>query len=83
MVIAAGLVGYFAEKKFNESYLKSLVSLFVASIIIFSGGIGYLGSIIGYEKAFAVGFYPFILSELFKIGLAVLIIPSIYKYFKI
>ena len=83
MVIAAGLVGYFADKNFNESYLKSLVSLFVATIIIFLVGIGYLGSIIGYEKAFAVGFYPFILSELFKIGLAVLTIPSIYKYFRI
>ena len=83
MAIAAGLVGYFADKNFNESYFKSFVSLFVATIVIFLIGIGYLGSIIGYEKAFAVGLYPFILSELFKIGLAVSIIPSIYKYLKI
>ena len=83
MTIAAGLVGYFADKNFNKSYLKSFVSLFVATIVIFLIGIGYLGSIIGYEKAFAVGLYPFILSELFKIGLAVSIIPSIYKYLKI
>ncbi len=83
MAIAAGLVGYFADKNFNESYFKSFVSLFGATIIIFFIGIGYLGSIIGYEKAFTVGLYPFILSELFKIVLAVTIIPSIYKYLKI
>ena len=49
-------------------------------IIIFIFGIGYLSSIIGFNKAIAVGLLPFIPSELFKIALALFIIPSIWKY---
>jgi biotin transport system substrate-specific component len=54
----------------------------IGTIIIFAMGIGYLGSIIGYDKALAGGLYPFIPSEFFKIGLAVILIPSINKYIK-
>ena len=82
MTIAAGIVGYLAEKNFNDSYIKSLISLLIATSIIFIVGVGYLGSVIGYEKALAGGLYPFLPSELFKIALAVAIIPSITKIIK-
>ena len=82
MTIAAGVVGYLAERNFNDSYVKSLFSLLIATSIIFIFGVGYLGSVIGYEKALAGGLYPFLPSELFKIALAVAIIPSITKTIK-
>ena len=82
MTIAAGVVGYLAEKNFNDSCIKSLVSLLIATSIIFIVGVGYLGSVIGYDKALAAGLYPFLPSELFKIALAVTIIPSITKIIK-
>ena len=62
--------------------VKSLISLTIGSIIIFAIGIIYLGSIIGYQKAVAVGLLPFIPSELFKIALAVALIPTIQKVIK-
>ena len=80
MTIAAAVIGYFAELGYNESYFKSLISLIIGTFIIFLLGVGYLGSIIGYEKALAGGLYPFIPSEFFKIGLAVVLIPSITRY---
>ena len=80
MTIAAGVIGYFAERNYNESYFKSLISLTAGTFIIFLLGVGYLGSVIGYDKALTGGLYPFIPSEFFKIGLAVVIIPSITKY---
>ena len=80
MTIAATVIGFFAEFGYNESYFKSLISLLVGTFIIFLFGVGYLGSIIGYDKALAGGLYPFIPSEFFKIGLAVIIIPSITRY---
>ncbi len=82
MTVAAGVIGYFAELDYNNSYFKSLISLLVGTVIIFLLGVGYLGSVIGYDKALAGGLYPFIPSELFKIGLAVVLIPSITKYIK-
>ena len=80
MAIAAGVIGFFAERGYNKSYIKSLISLMIGTIIIFVLGVGYLGSVIGYDKALAGGLYPFIPSEFFKIGLAVILIPSITRY---
>ena len=80
MTIAAGVIGAFAELGYNNSYFKSLISLLIGTFIIFLFGVGYLGSVIGYDKALAGGLYPFIPSEFFKIGLAVVLIPSITKY---
>ena len=80
MTIAAGVIGFLAERGYNDSYIKSLISLIVGTVIIFVLGVGYLGSVIGYDKALAGGLYPFIPSEFFKIGLAVILIPSITRY---
>ena len=80
MMIAAGVIGFFSELGYNKSYFKSLLSLSIGTFIIFLLGVGYLGSIIGYDKALAGGLYPFIPSEFFKIGLAAILIPSITKY---
>ena len=80
MTIAAAVIGIFAELGYNNSYFKSLVSLSIATFIIFLCGVGYLGSLIGYDKALAGGLYPFIPSELFKSGLAVVLIPSITRF---
>ena len=35
MTIAAGVIGYFAERGYNESYFKSFISLTVGTFIIF------------------------------------------------
>ena len=80
MMIAAWVIGTFADIDYNDSYFKSLISLIIGTSIIFLFGVGYLGSIIGFEKAFAAGLYPFVLSEIFKISLAVTLIPNIKKY---
>ena len=80
MTVAAGVMGFFAERGYAKTYFKSLIPLMIGTIIIFALGVGYLGSVIGYDKALAAGLYPFIPSEFFKIALAIALIPSIWKY---
>ncbi len=82
MLIASVVISYFANLGFSKSYFKAALTLLIGSIIIFLFGILYLGFIIGYEKAIAAGLLPFIPSELFKIALAVLLIPTIHKFIK-
>jgi len=82
MLLAAIVIGFLSEKGFSNTYFMSLVSLLIGSVIIFTLGVGYLGSIIGYDKAINFGLLPFIPSELFKIALAVALIPSISKIIK-
>ena len=60
MVIAAGVIGFLAERGCNDSYIKSLISLIIGTVIIFVLGVGFLGSVIGYDKALAGGLYLFI-----------------------
>ena len=69
MTIAAVVISYFADKGFSVSYIKTLISII-------------LGSIIGYNKAIQAGLLPFIPSELFKIALAVILIPTLNKILK-
>jgi len=80
MVIAAAVIGYFADLGYDKSIIKCIIPLGIGTIIIFVCGIGYLSSIIGFDKAIAAGLLPFIPSELFKIALAAFIIPTIWKY---
>ena len=80
MTIAAAVIGYFADLGYGKSIIKCIIPLLLGTAIIFICGIGYLSSIIGFEKAIAAGLLPFIPSELFKIALAVFIIPTIWKY---
>ena len=79
MLFASIVISYLANYGFSKTYLKASLSLLIGSIIIFSFGIMYLGYIIGFEKAFAAGLLPFIPSELFKIALAVALIPTLHK----
>ena len=80
MAVAAAVIGYFADLGYGKSIIKCVMPLMLGTIIIFICGIGYLSSIIGFEKAIAAGLLPFIPSEFFKIALAVFIIPTIWKY---
>ena len=82
MFFASIVIGILSEKGYANSYFNCFIALILGSIIIFVLGVGFLGSIIGYDKAIAAGLMPFIPSELFKIALAVALIPSISKNLK-
>ena len=79
MLVASIIISYFANLGFSKTYFKTALSLLAGSIVIFSFGILYLGYIIGYQKALAAGLLPFIPSEIFKIALAVALIPTLHK----
>jgi len=79
MLFASIVISYFANLGFSKTYIKTSFSLLIGSAVIFSFGIIYLGYIIGYEKAVVAGLLPFIPSELFKIALAVALIPTLQK----
>jgi biotin transport system substrate-specific component len=44
--------------------------MFIGHLVIFAFGTAYLGALIGYEKAWALGVAPFYLATLFKTLLA-------------
>jgi len=82
MLLAGTVIGFMSEKGFAKTYFMSFISLLIGSLFIFTLGVGYLGFIIGYDKAINFGLLPFIPSEFFKIALAVLLIPLLSKFIK-
>jgi biotin transport system substrate-specific component len=73
-VIMAGFVGYLAERGWTARVIPAFLVLLVAEVICFALGVGYLGSVIGYDKAVQYGLTPFLLGDLVKTVLAVLLL---------
>ena len=53
--------------------------MLVGEVIIFALGVGWLATVIGIENAIVGGLVPFLWAELFKIILAILTVPLVWK----
>ena len=80
-LFAATACGWFAERGFDRSYSKLFAALLVSNILLYAPGLLWLGNLIGWDKpVLELGLYPFILGDLLKIALAVLLLPTTWKY---
>ena len=72
---------YFAGMfKYDKKIIKNFFKLIFSVSFIYILGVIWLGILIGWEKPlFKLGVEPFLLAELFKILLLVLLIPSLLK----
>ena len=97
MLIASYFVGYLAEKNYDKNFIKSLITIFIGTIIIFIPGLIWLGFWFdqyhpelsqqinlgeGYKYAFKYGLLVFKFTEPVKIALAACIIPLIWHFVK-
>jgi len=69
---AAYMVGFLIKR--NKKIINIVSSLVAGNIIIYLFGILWLSRIIGLSKALTVGLYPFILGDVLKIFLAIIIL---------
>ena len=78
--LAATACGWFAERGFDRSYFRLFLSLIVGNILIYTPGLFWLGTLIGWDKpVLEYGFYPFIGGDLLKIAMVVLLLPTVWK----
>jgi biotin transport system substrate-specific component len=77
--LAMYVVGLLAERQLARTYIQVILVMLVGEAIIFVLGVGWLASIIGIEKAIMGGLVPFLQAELFKIALATVTVPLVYK----
>jgi biotin transport system substrate-specific component len=75
-VIMAAFVGAMAERGWTARPIPAFLVLLAAEVICFAIGVGYLGSVIGYDKAVAFGLMPFIVGDLVKTVLAVVLLTA-------
>ena len=80
--LSACFLASFVKLKDNYLIIFSKLILAVSTIYIF--GILWLGTLIGWDKPiFDLGVKPFLLAEIFKIALLVLIAKKIFKFRKL
>ncbi len=77
--VSAAVVGYLAARGWDRNVWTTLAAMTLGTAVIFGFGYAWLGGLIGYEKAFAVGVVPFLYGAAFKIALAAAVLPLAWR----
>jgi biotin transport system substrate-specific component len=78
-LVAAIIVGLFAERGWDRSPLRLLATMTIGHVIIFAFGFARLAMLIGAEKAWAVGVAHFFAATIVKTLLAVALIAAFWR----
>jgi biotin transport system substrate-specific component len=81
---AAFVTGWLAERGFDRRYITSIVAMGLGLALIFACGILWFAwfarpTAVGLSTALQLAFYPFIVVDLLKVGLAALVLPSVWR----
>ncbi len=75
----AYLCGWFAERGFDRTPVRTIASMILGNIAIFALGLPWLARFVGSSNAWALGFWPFLAGDVVKIGLAAALLPMGWK----
>ena len=81
-LVAAIILGHLADKGWGRSLFTSMLCMIIGLCVIYFMGIFQLSLIKGFDYAILKGFYPFIIGDLYKLFLAGILIPYIWKLAK-
>lgn len=74
-VLAAGLVGWLAQRGWDRSPVSMLAAMTLGTAVILAFGVAWLAYLIGFDKALTFGLYPFLWGAVLKIALGTAIVP--------
>tara|TARA_B100001059_G_C17632950_1_gene475383 strand:- start:55 stop:645 length:591 start_codon:yes stop_codon:yes gene_type:complete len=81
-LIASIIVGELADRGWGQFLFKSIFAMFIGMLIIYFFGIVQLSAIKGFDFAIINGLKPFIIGDSYKLLLASLLLPQIWKLVK-
>jgi biotin transport system substrate-specific component len=76
---AAILVWYLSKKGFDRNWISMFFALFLGLAVIYLFGVIRLLSFVGNEKIILFGIAPFLIGDLLKTGMVMILIPSGWK----
>lgn len=79
---AAVVVGWLAERGWDRSLVTAFAAMLIGNVVIFTLGVGYLSTLIGFQTAIAAGLVPFLAGEALKIALATALLPFAWRWVK-
>jgi len=78
-VAAAYVVGSLAQLGWDRKISFTLAAMLLGNLVIYIFGLLWLGRFLGYEKVLHLGFFPFIIGDVLKIAIAIILIPGGWK----
>ena len=75
-VLCAGLCGWMAERGWGRSLLGVSLAMIAGSVLLFVPGVLWLSTFVGFEKAIAFGFVPFVAGAVVKAALGVAVLMA-------
>ena len=81
-LFASIIIGELADRGWGKFLVKSIVAMLIGLIVIYVCGIIQLSFLKGFDFAIINGLKPFILGDLYKLLLAALLLPQIWKLVK-
>jgi biotin transport system substrate-specific component len=78
-LFASMIIGELADRGWGKQNFKSVFAMLIGLIIIYVFGIFQLSILKGFDFAIINGLKPFILGDLYKLVLAALVLPQIWK----
>jgi biotin transport system substrate-specific component len=67
---------------FDRNVLTMGLAMLAGTVAIYALGLGWLGALIGYEKAIQFGLVPFIPGDIAKLVLAAIVFPAAWTWLK-
>ena len=78
-LFASIIIGELADRGWGKSHFKSVFAMLIGLIVIYTFGIFQLSVLKGFDFAIINGLKPFIIGDLYKLVLASLLLPQIWK----
>ncbi|MBP9673674.1 MAG: biotin transporter BioY [Bacteriovoracaceae bacterium] len=79
-ILSAYVMGLLSEKGFDQKFKTAIPLFLIGQICIYTLGLTWLSHFVGFENVFKVGFFPFVLGEIIKTTLAVILLPVAWKF---
>ena len=81
-LFASIIIGEFADRGWGKTLLKSILAMLIGMFVIYCCGILQLSILKGFDFAIINGLQPFIIGDFYKLILAALLLPQIWKFAK-
>ncbi|MCA0421864.1 MAG: biotin transporter BioY [Proteobacteria bacterium] len=77
-LVGALVVGHLADRGWHRSSLGTLAAVAIGSALFYACGAGWLAVHVGADQAVALGVVPFLVGDLLKAGIAMVILPQVW-----
>jgi len=82
-VLAAFIVGILVERGFGRNVSTTVLAMLLGNLVLYSTGVLWLQAIlnISLSKACSLGVVPFILGDVYKLGVGSVLLPGLWNFF--